>query len=62
MEQIWETREQEKLAEMAEKDGCAGLIESLKVCSLIQIEHLVSTQRFDDACKVIGLLERVKAI
>ena len=62
MEIIYETREQEKLAETADKDGCDGLLQALKVRGLIQIANLISVERYDDACKIVGVLERVKAI
>lgn len=62
MEIIYETREQEKLAEAADKNGCDGLLQALKVRGLIQITHLISVERYDDACKIVGVLEKVKAI
>lgn len=62
MEQIWETREQETMAQDAEKNGCDGLMRGLKTRGLIQITHLISVERYDDARKVVDVLERVKAI
>ena len=59
---IYETREQEKMAEQAEKDGGDGLWRSLKTHGMIQIVHLIGTERYDDARKVVDVLERVKSI
>lgn len=62
VEPIYETREQEKMAQDAEKNGCDGLMRSLKTRGLLQITHLISTERYDDARKVVDVLERVRAI
>lgn len=52
----------EKMAEVADTKGHPGLMESLKTHGLLQVIHLVGAQRYDDACKVVDILERTKAI
>lgn len=59
---IYETRDQEQMAQIAEKDGHNGLVECVKTRSLLQIAHLISTERYDDARKVVDVLERVVSI
>ena len=62
MEQVWKTREQEKMAEQAAKDGGDGLWRSLKTHGMIQLVHLIGAERYDDARKIVEVLERVKSI
>ena len=62
MDVIYETAEQEQLYELGQKSGSNGLWDDLKLRGLVQITHLVSTDRYDDARKVVDILERVKAI
>lgn len=62
MDVIYETAEQEQLHELGQKSGSNGLWDDLKLRGLVQIAHLVSTDRYDDARKVVDILERVKAI
>lgn len=59
---IYETRDQEQMAQIGEKDGHDGLISCVKTRGLIQIAHLISTERYDDARKVVDVLERVISI
>ena len=59
---IYETRDYEQMAEIAQEQGHPGLIECLRTRGLLQVTHLISTERYDDAGKVVELLERVKAI
>lgn len=62
MSVIYEDADMEQMAEQAEKDGCGGLIRTLRLRGLLQLTHLISTERYDDARKVTDILERVKAI
>ena len=62
IEPVYETRDQEVMAEKAAKSGNNGLRETVKTRGLIQIAHLISVERYDDARKVTDILERVKAI
>ena len=59
---IFETRDQEELAETAAEEGCSGLIECIRMRGLIQVAHLVGEARFAEARKVVSLLERVGAV
>ena len=59
---IFETKDQEQLAETAASEGCSGLIENIRMRGLIQVAHLVGEARFAEACKVVDLLERVGAV
>ena len=59
---IFETKDQEQLAETAASEGCSGLIENIRMRGLIQVAHLVGEARFTEACKVVDLLERVGAV
>lgn len=59
---IYDDGELEEMANTAEKDGCGGLIRSLRLRGLVQIVHLVSSERYEDACKVVSILERMRAI
>lgn len=58
---ICETVEQENLYEIG-KNSVSGLLDALKLRGIVQITHLISAERFDDARKVVDVLERVKAI
>lgn len=62
MSVVYETIEEVQMAEQAEKDGGNGLLRTLRLRGLLQLTHLISTERYDDARKVVDVLERVKAI
>lgn len=47
--------------ERAEKCGGA-LLETMKLHAIIQITHLIDTERFDEACKLALAVERVARI
>ena len=48
-----------KMLENCEENRGGALLDALKLHAIIQVTHLIDTERFDDACKVACAVEKV---